>query len=114
MRMVYHSLSSTPLREITMFPWYSVYVRVVATTPVVHYRSGKQKGEVKSGGWAGTFLETPTFFLNADVQGIVDEAHAAQIAADIVAPEKYLKALEELGYTDVERFVHCVGLNFTP
>ena len=30
--------------------------------------------------------QIPTFYLNADVQGIVDEKHAEQIAREIVCP----------------------------
>jgi hypothetical protein len=30
--------------------------------------------------------QIPTFYLNADVQGIVDEQHAAKIARDIICP----------------------------
>lgn len=30
--------------------------------------------------------QIPTFYLNADVQGIVDEAHAEKIAREIILP----------------------------
>jgi hypothetical protein len=30
--------------------------------------------------------QTPTFFLDANIQGIVDERHAEQIAMDILNP----------------------------
>lgn len=35
-----------------------------------------------------TNFDVPTFFLNEDVQGIVDEAHARKIVEDIVNPTK--------------------------
>lgn len=35
-----------------------------------------------------TSYDVPTFFLNANVQGIVDEAHAQKIVEDIVNPTK--------------------------
>lgn len=90
------------------FSGYTVYVIVNATTPIVYYRSGKRKGEVKSGGLQSKVLETPTFFLSAAAQGIENEEQATEIASDIAFSKRFHESLVQLGYTEIECWVHCV------
>lgn len=96
----------------TMPAWYAVDVRITGTSPTVYYRSGKQKGEVKSGGWSGCIYESPTHYYLADIQGITSEAHCVSVVS---APFKRMcEALEDAGYTDVEVHVFTVPFGSNP
>ena len=41
-------------------------------------------------GWRGTYA-TPTFYLDGNVQGIVNEAHAERVALDVIDPTRALR-----------------------
>lgn len=89
---------------------YSCTVIITATEPVETYRHGPRKGEPKGVGWNKKILETPTFLMDYNIQGIRNEKHCERIIRETYKP--LVDTLTAAGYTEIRVSIAAVGVTF--
>lgn len=92
------------------YQYYSCTVIVTATEPVPTYRHGPRKGDPKGVGWNKKILETPTFLMDYNIQGIRNEKHCESILRATYNP--LVDTLTAAGYTEIRVSISAVGVTF--